>query len=320
MRRLCVSLTLIVAAFSLFECSSDDASNTPSGGGNAGTGGKGTAGSSAAGAGGKTTASGGSNATAGVGGESGSGVAGDNGEGGDSGEAGQPSGGSSGAGTGGGGTAGTSGGAGGTSGASAGTSGGGAGGTSGGGTGGGAGTAGMGGGGAGGTSGGGAGGTAGTSGGGAGGTAGTAGTGGGGAGGTAGSGGAPAVGTFAAVRELFDSRCASCHNGTDGSSTVLTRVKLSDNFTGATPLSNADLYTTLTNPLASVPSCVTPTHTLIVPNDVTDSFILTKLSSAPTCGSQMPAGCADNTKPTFPCLTSDQLNIVTAWINAGAPD
>jgi hypothetical protein len=91
-------------------------------------------------------------------------------------------------------------------------------------------------------------------------------------------------------------------------------VKLSDNFTGATTLSDADLYAALTNPLpGTVPSCAT--NTLIVPNNTADSFILTKLSSTPTCGVQMPAGCAASST----CLTSDQLNIISAWITAGAP-
>ena len=153
---------------------------------------------------------------------------------------------------------------------------------------------------------------AGTSGGGAGGTAGTSG---GGTGGTAGGGGAPALGTFADVRALFDTRCATCHNGTGGGAT---RVKLSDNFAGATPLSDADLYTTLTTALpGTVPSCIG--QLLVVPNSVADSVIVSKVSSAtPVCGAQMPFNCATIGNANAPCLTSDEINVITAWINADA--
>jgi hypothetical protein len=96
-------------------------------------------------------------------------------------------------------------------------------------------------------------------------------------------------------------------------------VKLSGNFAGATALSNADLYASLTTALpATVPTC--STKVLVVPSNVASSFIVTKVSSAaPGCGNQMPAGCATSGNATSPCLTSDQINTISAWIMAGAP-
>ena len=320
MRRLCVSVSLVLAAFSLFECSSDN-SNPLGASGNGGSSGAGTAGAHAAGAGGKTSSAGAS-ATAGAsvggsGGDSGSSFAGE------SGEAGQPSGGTSGAGTGGGGTAGVSGGgAGGSVAGSAGTSGGGAGGASGGGAGGasGGGAGGASGGGAGGASGGGAGGAGGggaggAGGGGAGGTAGASGS--GGTSGSAGSGGAPAANSFAAVRLVFDTSCNSCHNGTG---TGATRVKLSANFTGATPLSDTDLHATLT---AALPDATATCggKILVVPGDVASSFLVTKLTvDSPVCAAatnRMPFGCSTDASK---CLSDADIATIKGWITAGAPD
>ena len=312
MRRLCVSVSLVLAAFSLFECSSDN-SNPLGASGNGGSSGAGTAGAHAAGAGGKTSSAGAS-ATAGAsvggsGGDSGSSFAGE------SGEAGQPSGGTSGAGTGGGGTAGVSGGgAGGSVAGSAGTSGGGAGGASGGGAGGasGGGAGGASGGGAGGAGGGGAGGAGG---GGAGGTAGASGS--GGTSGSAGSGGAPAANSFAAVRLVFDTSCNSCHNGTG---TGATRVKLSANFTGATPLSDTDLHATLT---AALPDATATCggKILVVPGDVASSFLVTKLTvDSPVCAAatnRMPFGCSTDASK---CLSDADIATIKGWITAGAPD
>ena len=91
-------------------------------------------------------------------------------------------------------------------------------------------------------------------------------------------------------------------------------MKLSDVGTGTTALSDAELYASLTSALpVSVPSC--SAQILVLPNNADGSVLVSKLSSAtPVCGAQMPFNCATTNGP---CLTSDQVNIVKAWINAG---
>ncbi|HEY5373081.1 MAG TPA: hypothetical protein VIK01_05310, partial [Polyangiaceae bacterium] len=155
-------------------------------------------------------------------------------------------------------------------------------------------------------------GTAGASGGGAGGVAGCGAT--GGSAGTGGSGGAPAANSFAAVRAVFDSRCAGCHNGVGAAAT---RVKL-DDIGSCTTLSNADLYATLTTGLPDgTQTC--GGKTLVVPSDLVNSFIVTKLTvDNPVCGTafnRMPLGC---TTTPAKCLTSDELTTIENWITGGA--
>ena len=127
--------------------------------------------------------------------------------------------------------------------------------------------------------------------------------------------------SFAAVRNLFDTRCNGCHNGTASGLIPggATRVKLSANWSGTTTLSDADLYTTLTTALpGTVPTC--STMVLVAPSDLANSFIVTKVSSAvPGCGGQMPVGCATAGSVAAPCLTAGEIGIITGWINANAP-
>lgn len=160
--------------------------------------------------------------------------------------------------------------------------------------------------------------------GGAGGAAGGAGGAAGGAGGDpSGSGSTTGNAAFAAVRAVFDLRCAGCHNGTGNGAA---RVKLSAVGLNTTPLSDDELYAALTNPLPNtVPSCAG--GTLVVPGSLANSQLISKLNDdTPTCGAptlpnnRMPRGNpACSSANTTNCLTDEQLAAITTWIAAGAP-
>ena len=88
---------------------------------------------------------------------------------------------------------------------------------------------------------------------------------------------------------------------------------------GSTALSNADLYTTLSQPIGNtLESC--GGKTLVVPGDPFTSFLLTKLGSdTPGCGTRMPRGngnCSDNNPGA--CLTGEQMQTIATWIAGGA--
>jgi len=122
-----------------------------------------------------------------------------------------------------------------------------------------------------------------------------------GAGGEAGgAGGAQSV-RFQQVTALLTSRCAGCHNGGDD------KVELAF---------DDELYDRLTTPLPTgTRTCVG--ETLVVADNPASSFILEKISPNPSCGNRMPNGCGTEERP---CLTDEEVALISSWINAGAPE
>src|SRR5580704_8562125 len=75
--------------------------------------------------------------------------------------------------------------------------------------------------------------------------------------------------------------------------------------------SQSSAYTALVGVKASGPSCGSSNETRVVPGNASQSLLFQKVSEAnPPCGSQMPLG--------GPPLSSAQMTLVEAWINAGA--
>ena len=140
-------------------------------------------------------------------------------------------------------------------------------------------------------------------------------------GGTAGSGGRAADGggdatvsgdaggaTFAAVKMLLSSNCAvtGCHGNAGGQVHIDLR-------------NMGDLYTRLTGTAPATAPTNCKMHTLITPGMPTQSFLLamvgTDAAARLNCGARMPDGCPTQR----PCLTTAQLQMLTNWVSAGAP-
>lgn len=130
-------------------------------------------------------------------------------------------------------------------------------------------------------------------------------------GGSAGSNGsAPA--TFATVSALLANNCAGskCHGGT-----------AEVNFTTA-----SGLYSRLTTPVASsIPHCAGTQ--LVAPGNTAGSFLLSVIQGKSTCKKgtgtesigRMPDGCSTTSSNPRACLTTAQIQTVSAWVAAGAP-
>lgn len=130
-----------------------------------------------------------------------------------------------------------------------------------------------------------------------------------GGGSAAGAGGGGSTGTFAQVTAIINMSCTSgnCHSASSNQV----------NFKTPSP----DLYTVLTT---AIPSSVMHCKgtTLVVPNDVAGSFLVSVVKGAAMCKNnganenipKMPDNCQGNT-----CLTTAQINTISSWIMAGAP-
>ena len=142
-----------------------------------------------------------------------------------------------------------------------------------------------------------------------------------GGGGTAGSGGrAPDGGgdasvsgdgggaTFAAVRMLLTANCAvtGCHGNNGGTMHIDFR-------------DTAGLYMRLMGQAPATAPTNCKMHTLITPSMPAQSFILamvgTDAAARLNCGARMPDGCPTQR----PCLTTAQIQLLTNWVSAGAP-
>ncbi len=140
-------------------------------------------------------------------------------------------------------------------------------------------------------------------------------------GGTAGSGGQAADGggdatvsgdgggaTFAAVKMLLTSSCAvtGCHGNNGGTMHIDFR-----DTTG--------LYTRLMGQAPATAPTNCKMHTLITPSMPAQSFILAMVgtdgAARLNCGARMPDGCPMQR----PCLTAPQIQLLTNWVSAGAP-
>ena len=113
--------------------------------------------------------------------------------------------------------------------------------------------------------------------------------------------------TFAAVQAVFDAHCTGCHNPSTSLTPGVRRYP-------ELPLTAGQSYQGLVG-RAAHESCG---GTLVVPGDPATSYLVRKLvDSAPCEGSQMPAtGEAILPQP----LPQAELDAVTTWIAAGAPD
>jgi hypothetical protein len=118
--------------------------------------------------------------------------------------------------------------------------------------------------------------------------------------------------TFAAVSALLTNNCAGskCHGGS-------TQV----NFTTA-----SGLYSRLITPVAStIPHCAGTQ--LIAPGNTAGSFLLSVIQGKSTCKkgtgteaiNRMPDACSTTSTSPRACLTAAQIQTVSAWISAGAP-
>lgn len=129
-----------------------------------------------------------------------------------------------------------------------------------------------------------------------------------GGGSAAGAGGGSAA-TFAQVTTIINMSCTTgmCHNSSS----------MQVNFKTPSP----DLYSVLTTAIpTSVQHC--KGTTLVVPNDVAGSFLVSVVKGAAMCKNnganeniaKMPDNCMGNS-----CLTTAQINTISSWIMAGAP-
>ena len=144
---------------------------------------------------------------------------------------------------------------------------------------------------------------------GAGGAKATGGAGGAAGGGTAGgssggSGGGGSTATFAAVKTLITSKCATCHTSSSG----------------LVNFQSGDLYTTLTTALpTSLQYC--KGDKLVTANDA-NSLLIRVVTAATMCSNngtmqnlaRMPDNCSGNN-----CLSAAQIKTISDWVAAGAP-
>lgn len=145
------------------------------------------------------------------------------------------------------------------------------------------------------------------------------GTSGGAGGASAGAGGGSAGGTstatFAKVSQLLSTSCAgaNCHAAASQQADFLTAT---------------GLYTRLTTPLTDAQHCVG--ETLVTPGDASKSFLLKiiqgtggKTANHSTCknnnGTEDIVRMPDDCPGQRPCLTADQIKLVSDWVAAGAP-
>ena len=145
-------------------------------------------------------------------------------------------------------------------------------------------------------------------------TAGAGGASAGAGGATAGAGGGSAGGgntaTFAKVSALLGASCAggSCHNAASAQADLTTAT---------------GLYSRLTTPFPAADTAHCKGETLITAGDASKSFLLKVIQGKSTCKNnngtediiQMPDDCPGQR----PCLTADQIKLVSDWVAAGAP-
>lgn len=110
-------------------------------------------------------------------------------------------------------------------------------------------------------------------------------------------GGATVEPTFDGIKAIFRTSCVGCHNGS-----MSNLVDLRD---------NAGLPERLTAPLGTS-TCAG--RTLVVAADSEESLLPAKLRPAPPCGARMPNLCMNTS-----CLSDACVEVITNWIDAGAP-
>ena len=112
---------------------------------------------------------------------------------------------------------------------------------------------------------------------------------------------------FTAVQSIFEARCGGgCHLAPDGGCLGPPAAGLS--------LCAADAW----NALVSVPSTQTAELRLVQPGESARSYLLRKLLPATADGGRLPRVFGQR-EPPGPPLPEDQLRLIAAWIDGGAP-
>jgi hypothetical protein len=111
--------------------------------------------------------------------------------------------------------------------------------------------------------------------------------------------GAPAAPTFTTIYDtILSTSCSPCH--TSGSS-------------GGLSMSNRDTaYDNLVDVAAASGSCSSTGLDRAASGDADNSLLVQKLRASPPCGARMPLGRSP--------LSTDQIELIEQWINAGAKD
>ncbi|MDB5986845.1 MAG: hypothetical protein JWR16_1898 [Nevskia sp.] len=116
--------------------------------------------------------------------------------------------------------------------------------------------------------------------------------------GSSGGGSGPVTADFQSIQDqVFTPICAQCHAGASAPEGM--------------QLGEGVSYSMIVN----VPSEEVPTLMRIKPGDPDNSYLVQKIEGLAAVGAQMPAGCPT----TQPCLDQDTINLIRAWVSAGAP-